>query len=123
MKVTGVIILLLIVPNVWGQTTYTSPFTQVFPSGLIEEISRSITITEKEILIISDTPEGKDIQSLLIQQKELNEDNLPEYFCTSQDGLFTTVVVLNLNDPPYLEVFQPLLNEPEMVRHIRFLLD
>ncbi|WP_156879182.1 hypothetical protein [Salinimicrobium xinjiangense] len=107
----------------WSQTTYTSPYTQHFPSGLIEDINRKIIVSDQEITIISDTPEGKDIQSLIIQSRLKNEDGDPIFVCTSKDGRVLTTALLQTNDPPSLDLIQSDPNDPEVQLHYRFLLD
>jgi hypothetical protein len=114
---------LLVSSFTWSQTTYTSPFTQSFPSGLIEEITRSITISDEEITIITDTSEGKDIQSLIIQTRLKNDEGDPIFVCTSKDGRVLTTALLQTNDPPSLDLIQSDPDDPETQLHYRFLLD
>lgn len=108
--------------------TYTSPYTQHFPSGIIEEINRTITFQDSEVQIITETLEGKDIYTLVIQEvsSELIEGSGGEELilnCVTTDGKFPTTIKI-----PYQEKIE-LINgiEPspdgEGERYFRFLVD
>ena len=77
--------------------TYTSPYTQHFPSGIIEDINRTIIFQESEVQIITETPEGKDIYVLKIQQvsSELLKESAGEdtiFHCVTRNGKFPATI-------------------------------
>ena len=80
-------------------------------------------MADNEISIISDTPEGKVIQSLIIQTRLKYEEGDPIFLCTSRDGKVLNTAFLQTNDPPSLDLIQVDLNNPETELHLRFLLD
>lgn len=119
-----ILITLVFSSSAWSQETYTSPFTQDVDTGIIEDISRSITIRGEEITIITETSEGKDIQSLMIKGKETTKAGNTVYFCTSKGGHHKTIAILAENDDaPYLDILQPSVSNPEHIQHLRIMLD
>lgn len=107
----------------WSQETFTSPFTQSMDDGTIEAVNRKIVIASELLTIISDTPEGKDIQSLEIVKQENNEFGRI-FYCTSKDGQFKSIAELVQNDgAPYLNIFYTSQNYSEKKLSFRILLD
>jgi len=118
MRATFLFLLILFTPYVWGQT-YTSPFTQYFPSGKVEIIDRTIEIDKDNFTIITDTEKGKDIQKLKIIEVEKISEGIV-YKCTSLDGLMPTIATYYPNnEAPYISILQPNTLNTE----IRLLLD
>jgi len=118
MRATFLFLLILFTPYVWGQT-YTSPFTQYFPSGKVEIIDRTIIIEKDNFTIITDTEKGKDIQKLKIIEVDKISEGIV-YKCTSLDGLMPTIATyFPNNEAPYISILQP----NNLNTEIRFLLD
>ncbi len=121
-------LLLLMLPLICVSQTYTSPYTQHFPSGVIEEITRTIIIQESDVYITTETPEGKDIYILKIEEvtSELTEGSAGEdiiFHCATRDGKFPTTIRI-----PYQEKIEIIeIKEPspdgEGERYYRFLVD
>jgi len=82
----------------WGQQILYSPYSIYVPTGTIETISRVIKIDYNQIRIESDAGKGlTDIQIMIIQSKEINSSdyiNSTVYNCTSEDGKYPTVVII-----------------------------
>lgn len=118
MKTFILLLMLGIAPVAIGQT-YTSPFTQYFPSGQVEIINRTIEIDKENFTIITDTDTGKDIQMLIIKEVEKFSEGII-YKCTSLDGVVPTIATyFPNNEAPFMSIIQPKSQYTE----IRFLLD
>ena len=118
------VLVCLLSPPIWSQETYTSPFTFNVDTGIIEKVSRSIVIDDDEIVIITETSEGKDIQLLVIQGKEYDELGNQVYYCTSKDGHYKTTAILAKNEgAPYLDIIQPAPGNLKEIQHYKILLD
>ncbi|WP_156877210.1 hypothetical protein [Salinimicrobium terrae] len=108
--------------------TYTSPYTQHFPSGGIEGINRTIIFQESEVQIITETPEGKDIYVLNIQQvsSELLKESAGEdtiFHCVTRDGKFPATIRIPYQEKiEIIDVIEPSL-DGEGERYYRFLVD
>ncbi|SDL83718.1 hypothetical protein SAMN04488034_101798 [Salinimicrobium catena] len=119
---------ILVFPFISYSQTYNSPYTQHFPSGIIEEINRTITIQESEVHIATETPEGKDIHTLKIQEvtSELTEGSAGKDLiikCVSKDGKFpTTIRIPYQNKIEIIDVIEPS-PDGEGERYYRFLVD
>ena len=126
MKTTIVIILFLCFHNSVGQEIYTSPFSEHFPSGIVETFDRKIIVNEDSFTIETVIDESAtDIQLLLIKSFELNQTdpaNYRVYHCSSQDGKFPYKVVIP-KDPEYILIIQPSRLIPGELEGYRLLLD
>jgi len=98
MKQLLVIIGILMVSLVYGQTVYTSPLTENFNTQQIERVSRTITIGDKFIVIETTIDDNSsDIQQLEIKSIEHNIDDISGnsvYHCTSYDGVYPTLIIV-----------------------------
>lgn len=91
--------------------------------GTIEAVNRKIIIASELLTIISDTPEGKDIQVLKIVKEEMTELGRI-FYCTSKDGQFKYIAELVQNDgAPYLNIFYTSKNSSDKNLSFRILLD
>lgn len=108
--------------------TYTSPYTQHLPSGIIEDINRTITFLESEVQIITETPEGKDLYVLKIQEvtSEILKGSAGEdiiFHCVTRDGIFPTTIRIPYQEKiEIIDVMEPSL-DGEGKRYYRFLVD
>ena len=115
-------------PFISFSQSYTSPYTQHFPSGIIEDINRTIIFQESEVQIITKTPEGKDIYVLKIQQvtSELLKGSAGEdtiFYCVTRDGKFPTTIRIPYQEKiEIIDVIEPSL-DGEGERFYRFLVD
>ena len=120
---------LFLIPGIFfGQdTVLNSPFTQNFQSGRIESINRTISVGDDKITIITDTPEGKDfyvLNILEVEQKPIDGKPHTVFHCETEDNYYPTTLVYSENEgAPYVDVFQPALENPQKVERFRFLLD
>lgn len=126
MRTTFTILLFLCFQNLVGQEIYTSPFSEHFPSGIVETFERRIIINEDNITIETAIDYSSvDVQTLLIASFELNKndpENFRVYLCTSQDGKFPYKVILP-KDPEYILIIQPSRLIPGELDGYRLLLD
>lgn len=126
MKTTVIIILFLCFQNLVGQGIYTSPFSEHFPSGIVETLERRIIINEDNITIETTIDDSYvDIQTLLIESFELNKSDLGNfrvYLCTSPDGKFPYKVIIP-KDPEYILIYQPSRLIPNEIETYRLLLN
>ncbi|UZH56333.1 hypothetical protein JRG66_05570 [Salinimicrobium tongyeongense] len=121
-------LLLLMLPIICVSQTYTSPYTQHLPSGIIEDINRTITFSESEVQIITETPEGKDLYVLRIQQVtseflkgSAGEDTI--FLCVTRDGKFPTTIRIPYQEKiEIIDVIEPSL-DGEGEHYYRFLVD
>lgn len=127
MRYLGLLLFLFVVNTSSGQQVFTSPFTQHLPSGQVEEIQRTIMMNDEKIVITTITEDGKDIQTLMVQEQEQNFDNHGSnvvYSCTSKDGKYPTLFILyNDTDAPHITVLQPSIEDPQKQQEIRLLLN
>lgn len=108
--------------------TFTSPYTQHFPSGMIEDINRTINFQESEVQIITETSEGKDVYVLKIQQVtserlkgSAGEDTI--FYSVTRDGKFPTTIRIPCQDKiEIIDVIEPS-PDGEGERYYRFLVD
>lgn len=92
------ILLLFISATGFGQSLFHSPYTQHWPTIFTteyEEIDRSISIGNEEIIIVSETATGKEIQTYLIEDIKVNSDHIT-YQCSSRDGNYPARLVIPL---------------------------
>ena len=108
--------------------TFTSPYTQHFPSGLIEDINRTILFQDSEVHIISDTPEGKDIYVLKIKEVSSVATGVSAgkdiiFKWVSSDGKFPPTIRIPYQEKiEIIDVIEPSL-DGEGERFYRFLVD
>ena len=108
-----VFFIVVVFPLISYSQTYTSPYTQHFPSGIIEDINRTITFQESEVQIITETPEGKDIYVLKIQQfsSELLKGSAGKdiiFHCVTRDGNFPTTIRIPYQEKiEFIDVIKP----------------
>lgn len=125
MKLFSIILFLIFYLETSGQTKYFSPITQFSPnliSTTFEDIDRNIYIDSKEVLIMTKTPSGRDIQSLIVESIEQLADGIV-YHCKSKDRKFPTWVWIPTQQKvEIIDVFQPSLPNAES-KHIRFHID
>ncbi len=116
MKTILLIILFVFTFNSWGQKVYKSPYSIHHPTQIVENIPRTITITDTQITIESIVNERMiDNQIMIIQTKEVSYNNNTKsdvYHCTSMDGVFPSVVIIEEN-PGYITVIQPSSKEDQ----------
>lgn len=124
----NLILLFLISPLfALSQQVYTSPYTQNFPVGLIEEVKREITITPERIVVATETEAGKDIQTFIIKSRTKKEDQFLGWCdlisCTSSDGAYVTFFLIPVTEKvEIIEVVQPQQYDQEK-KNYRFLID
>ena len=109
-----------------AQETYTSPYTQHFPSEIVEPLERVITINERTISIETEIDDSTtDVLVLYITSFKLNEkdpENFRVYNCSSRDGKFHYQVMVP-KKPEYILVVQPSSLLPGELKEFRLLLD
>lgn len=119
------LLLLLITASGYGQSLFHSPYTQHWPSIFTteyEEIDRSISIGNEEIIIISESATGKEIKTYLIEDIEVNSDNIT-YQIKSRDGNFPARLVIPLQkEIRRMDLYQHSRKLGEEVQ-TRFLID
>ena len=75
-----ILVLFLLLSNLtWGQVTYTSPLTQHWPTLFtteFEEVDRPIWFYPDEVVLITGTKEGKEIQTLLVKDVDYSEQEM-----------------------------------------------
>ncbi len=117
MKTIFLIILLVSTFNSWGQKVYKSPYSIHQPTQIVENIPRTITITDTQITIESIVNERMtDSQIMIIRNKDVSYDNNTKsdvYHCSSIDGVFPSVVIIEEN-PGYITVIQPSPKEDQL---------
>lgn len=89
------IILFLLSMTVYGQITYTSPITQTSPNLFetkFEDIHRTLYFEIKTITIVTEKPEGKVIETFVIQDFQKVEEDLI-FFCLTRTNENITVVI------------------------------
>lgn len=116
------VIILIFLSNLgFTQEVYKSSHSLHVPTGIVENISRVITVGEKQIQIESDAGNDLiDVQTMVILSKELNYDDFTSfkvYQCTSEDGIYPSLVIIEEN-PVYISVVQPnrISGEEEVYR-------
>ena len=83
--------------KVQAQRSFSSPFTQDLGNGTTESIERIIKIDTNEVMLITKTEFGKDIQRFkvkIIEEKSDHQENQTIYKCVSMDEKFPTIFVL-----------------------------
>ncbi len=117
MKTIISIILFVFTFNSWGQKVYKSPYSIHHPTQIVENIPRTITISETQITIESMVNERMtDKQIMIIRTKEVSYDNNTKsdvYHCSSIDGVFPSVVIIEEN-PGFITVIQPSLKDDQL---------
>ena len=97
MKVSVFLIILFCTTAICrGQVSFTSTYTQTWPTLFtteVDEVERSIWIDAYEIIIITGTPNGKDIEKLEIKRYEEGE-SADTFYCTSQSSKEPVTVVI-----------------------------
>lgn len=106
----------------YSQTIFLSPYTESWPDvfrSRIDEIDRSISIGHSEIVIITDTQEGKRVETLLVES--MKENNLTVVFRTrtKEDGKPAMVIVPTKNKIRIIDIFKPSPKTGEE-EHLRF---
>lgn len=118
-------LLLFISGTGFGQSLFHSPYTQHWPTLFTteyEEIDRSISIGNEEIVIVSEIPTGKEIETYLIEDIEVNSDNIT-YQCKSREGNYPARLVIPLQkEIRRLDLYQFSRELGEEVQ-TRFLID
>lgn len=107
-----------------GQITYTSTYTQLWPSIFrteYQEVKRSITVEAGSITIASQTAGGKDIQELLIQDIHLNDENMV-YTCITKDRRKVILIIPPRERIKFIDMYKTLPDTGEEIQ-LRFLLD
>ena len=107
-----------------GQITYTSTYTQLWPSLFTteyQEIKRSITVDAGSITIASQIPGGKDIQELLIEDVHLNDENTV-YSCITKDRRKIVLIIPPREKIKFIDLYKTLPDTGEEIQ-LRFLLD
>lgn len=105
----------------WCQVTFTSAYTEYWPDifgSHVTEVDRSISISEKEISIVTDTEEGKLIENLLVYTIDENKSNLV-FHCLSRIGERPVTVIVPLKKAGIIDLFRisPKTGEEEQVRY------
>lgn len=117
MKTIFLIILFVSSFNSWGQKIYKSPYSIHQPTQIVENIQRTITISDTQITIESLVNERMtDNQIMIIRTKEVsyvNNKKSDVFHCTSIDGVFPSVVIIEEN-PEYITVIQPSQKKDEL---------
>lgn len=125
MKLKLFLLLLFATASGFAQSLFHSPYTQHWPTIFTteyQEIDRSISIGNEEIIIVSESATGKEIQTYLIENIEINTNNIA-YLCKSRDGNSVARLVLPLKkEITRIDLYQysPQLGEEIQTR---FLID
>lgn len=126
MKISVILIIFLCFHNPVAQEIYTSPFSEHFPSGIVETFERRIIIKEDNIIIETAIDDSTvDVQTLLIASYELSKndfENYRIYLCTSQDGKFPYKVIIP-KGAEYILIYQPSRLIPGEMEAYRLLMD
>ena len=102
------ILLFLICSTGSAQTVYESPYTQSWPNifqSEIEEIERSISIGHSEVVIISETSEAKEVETLRVQQMEEKAETIV-FKCLSRNGKPATVIVPAATPVKFIDIYK-----------------
>lgn len=125
MKFLVVLFIFLLSDLAGAQSLFHSPYTQHWPTiftSEYEEVERSISIGNDEIRIITETPGGKEVQTYLINDIQVNRDNIV-YQCRSRNGNAPATLVMPLQkEIRHLDLYfySPKLGEEVQTR---FLID
>lgn len=112
MRVTLLIVGFFTLSVCSGQTTtYRSSHTIHFPSNLLEDIQRTITISPEYVLIKSYI-HGQHVDDQLLVIKETYETKEGDgvyiiYLCLSPDEIYPSRVIIKKNNPQHITVQQP----------------
>ncbi len=89
-------LILLLIPSYFiGQEIYYSPFTETYPNiyrSEFEKINRRIVFEPNDVTIVTETPQGKDIEVLKIQETRI-VDNRLILICTNRRKSKVTLVL------------------------------
>lgn len=111
---------------IFSQETYTSPFSEHFPSGLVETFERVIKINEEDITIETKVDSlTNDLQVLVVKSYQVNEQDLENhrvFICSSPNGEFPSKVIIPKHRE-YILVMQPSRIVPGELEAFRLLLD
>ena len=104
-----------------GQVTFTSAYTEYWPNifgSHVTEVNRSISISEKEISIVTDTEEGKTIENLIVHTID-ETDSAIVFHCLSRIGERPATVVIPLRKSGIIDLFRisAKTGEEEQVRY------
>lgn len=88
-------LIILLIPSFFiGQEVYYSPFTETYPNiyrSEFEQINRRIVFEPNAVTIVTETPKGKDIEVLNIQETRI-VDNRLSLICTNRSKRKITIV-------------------------------
>ena len=114
-----ILIFFLLLSNLsWGQVTYTSPLTQHWPTLFtteFEEVERSIWFYPDEVVIVTGTKQGKEIQTLLVEDVEYSDQGM-RLDCISKDSTAITVVVPYQKRVEIIDIYKPSPKTGEIVQ-------
>lgn len=105
----------------WGQGIFTSPLTQHRPSlstTEFEEVNRKISFDSDTITIVTETVEGKEIETFYIQEKRMLDETLT-YFCLTRDKRKVTIAVPYQEEIEIIDLYKKNSETGEDM-HIRF---
>ena len=92
----------------FAQTVYTSPYTQSWPNifqSEIEEINRSISIGHSEVIIISETSEAKEVETLRVLQMQEKVETIV-FKCLGRNGKPVTVIVPAGSPVKFIDIYK-----------------
>lgn len=125
MKLKLLFLFLLFSASGFGQSLFHSPYTQHWPTMFTteyEEVDRSISIGKEEITIVSELKKGKEVQTYLIRDIQVNRDHIA-YECASRDGKSVARLLMPLQkEIRHLDLYRASARSGEEVQ-LRFLID
>lgn len=121
MKKVLLLIFLFVFTFSRGQVSFTSSYTEYWPDifgSHVAEVDRSISISKKEISVITDTEEGKIIENFVVLSIDEDETALV-FHCISRIGEKPVTVVVPLRKAGVIDLFRisPETGEEEQLRY------
>ncbi|WP_037314155.1 hypothetical protein [Salegentibacter sp. Hel_I_6] len=115
-------LIILLIPSFFiGQEVYYSPFTETYPNiyrSEFEQINRRIVFEPNAVTIVTETPKGKDIEILNIQETQVLDDRLTLICENRSKRKITIVFPKEREDFLYIDYYyrSPTTNEEIQIR-------
>jgi hypothetical protein len=116
-------LIILLIPSFFiGQEVYYSPFTETYPNiyrSEFEQINRRIVFEPNAVTIVTETPKGKDIEVLNIQESRIVDNRLILICENRSKGKITIVFPKQQDEFLYIDYYYRSLTTNEEMQ-IRF---
>ncbi|NJY62523.1 hypothetical protein HC174_07090 [Salinimicrobium sp. CDJ15-81-2] len=103
--------------SAFSQSTYTSSYTQTWPTIFnthVEEVKRSISFEENAIILATETKSGKEMETFLIRNIEQN-DEITEYSCLTRDN-YRITILKPLRNLMFIDIYRPSAKSGEEIQ-------